>query len=43
VAGAARLPDGLVLLHDPARFLSEVEATVLADALERAAAPAGAP
>ncbi len=43
VAGAARLPDGLVLIHDPARFLSEVEAATLADALDRVSSSAGAP
>jgi len=43
VAGAAKLPDGLVLIHDPARFLSEVEAQTLADALERHAPPEAGP
>lgn len=39
VAGAARLSDGLVLIHDPALFLSEVEAEALAEALEPSVGP----
>jgi len=33
VAGVARSPDGLVLVHDVATFLSEAEQLALADAL----------
>jgi purine-binding chemotaxis protein CheW len=36
VAGAAHLPDGLALIHDPARFLSQVEESVLDAALAEA-------
>ena len=35
-AGAARLPDGLVLVHDPAAFLSEAESATLDGALAAA-------
>jgi purine-binding chemotaxis protein CheW len=40
VAGAVKLPDGLVLVHDLRTFLSEAEALALDTAL--AAAPGGA-
>jgi purine-binding chemotaxis protein CheW len=33
VAGVARLPDGMLLIHDPTRFLSEAEAMSLEEAL----------
>jgi len=34
VAGVARLPDGLVVIHDLAAFLSPAESAELAAALE---------
>ena len=39
VAGALKLPDGLVLLHDLRTFLSEAEALELDEALAREGAP----
>ena len=36
ISGAARLADGLVLLHDPAAFLTAVEAEALETALRTA-------
>ena len=38
LSGVARLPDGLVLIHDLATFLREAEATTLDDAVAAAAA-----
>jgi purine-binding chemotaxis protein CheW len=40
VAGVARLPDGLVLIHDLETFLTEAEAEALEGALEGGAPPA---
>lgn len=40
LAGVARLPDGLVLIHDPAAFLDQTEAEALEAALH-ARAPSG--
>lgn len=37
VAGVARLPDGLALIHDPAAFLTEAERITLDAALAQAA------
>lgn len=42
VAGIAKLPDGLVLVHDLDAFLSEAEAAALDEALEGASAGGGA-
>jgi purine-binding chemotaxis protein CheW len=39
VAGALKLPDGLVLLHDLRTFLSEAEALELDEALAKGGAP----
>lgn len=39
VAGALKLPDGLVLLHDLRTFLSEAEALELEEALAKEGAP----
>jgi purine-binding chemotaxis protein CheW len=36
VVGVAKLPDGVVIIHDPAAFLSQAEAARLDEALERA-------
>ena len=43
VLGLARLTDGLVVIHDLARFLSRVEAEALSEALGRSAVEGGAP
>lgn len=42
ILGLARLPEGLVVIHDLERFLSGAEAEVLAEALGNAAMNAGA-
>lgn len=39
VAGVARLPDGLLLIHDLATFLSEAEARSLAELAEEGLSP----
>lgn len=36
IAGVARLPDGVVLIHDPATFLSQSEAESLEQAMAKA-------
>ena len=41
VSGVARLPDGLVLIHDLRTFLLEAEAAALDDALSERASSAG--
>jgi len=38
LAGVATLPDGLVVIYDPEKFLDEAESSALADALESASA-----
>ncbi|MEP6494835.1 MAG: chemotaxis protein CheW [bacterium] len=43
LAGAVTLPDGMVFIHDVARFLSSAEADVLESALAAQATPAPAP
>jgi purine-binding chemotaxis protein CheW len=43
VAGAALLPDGLVLIHDPALFLSQAEAAALDAALAATCPPGSSP
>jgi purine-binding chemotaxis protein CheW len=40
LAGVAKLPDGMVLIHDPATFLSAAEAGEVDRALDHPAAPA---
>lgn len=42
LSGVARLPDGLVLIHDLARFLTQAESERLDQAISAAAASAGA-
>jgi purine-binding chemotaxis protein CheW len=43
VSGVAKLPDGLVLIHDLRTFLHDAEASDVDDAVAAAAASEGAP
>jgi purine-binding chemotaxis protein CheW len=43
ISGLAKLPDGVVLIHDVEAFLSESESDALDEALAASAVPVGAP